>query len=127
MSKVADAHLPIKEKLGPKLPCNDSAKHMKIKRYDYETWKRKKKKNRRSLMMMKQFISQYPTIGFGVPTIHRTLPKAAIEPPHFYYENVALAHKGIWTTILRFLYDVEPEFVNSKLVSSPSTSTTDHS
>ena len=78
-------------------------------------------------MMMKQFISQYPIIGFGVPTIHRTLPKAAIEPPHFYYENVALAHKGIWTTILRFLYDVEPEFVNSKLVSSPSTSTTDHS
>ena len=44
MSKVADAHLPIKEKLGPKLPCNDSAKHMKIKRYDYKTWKRKKKK-----------------------------------------------------------------------------------
>ena len=68
-------------------------------------------------MIMKQFISQKPMIGFGVlneshPKIHRTLPEAAIRPPYFYYENVALTPKGIWATISRFLYDVEPEFID---------------
>lgn len=58
-------------------------------------------------------------IGYGVPSelcpqISRKLPKAAIGPPYFYYENVALAPKGVWSTISRFLYDVEPEFVDSK-------------
>ncbi|KAL9227117.1 hypothetical protein vseg_002850 [Gypsophila vaccaria] len=60
-----------------------------------------------------------PMIGFGVPTEHcppfrRTLPEGALGPPYFYYENVALAPKGVWDTISRFLYDVEPEFVDSK-------------
>nr|WDW19226.1 DRM protein [Humulus lupulus] len=60
-----------------------------------------------------------PMTGFGVPTepfqrVRRDLPEAAIGPPYFYYENVALAPKGVWTTISRFLYDVEPEFVDSK-------------
>ncbi|XP_044466248.1 DNA (cytosine-5)-methyltransferase DRM2 [Mangifera indica] len=59
-----------------------------------------------------------PMIGYGVPaepgSIHRTLPEAAIGPPYFYYENVALTPKGVWDTISRFLYDVEPEFVDSK-------------
>lgn len=60
-----------------------------------------------------------PMIGFGVPTeshfiTHRKLPEDAIGPPYFYYENVALAPKGVWQTISRFLYDVEPEFVDSK-------------
>lgn len=59
-------------------------------------------------------------VGFGVPNaegnmvIHRNLPEAAIGPPYFYYENVALAPKGVWDTISRFLYDVQPEFVDSK-------------
>ncbi|KAH8519214.1 hypothetical protein H0E87_000854 [Populus deltoides] len=60
-----------------------------------------------------------PMVGFGVPTepgivTRRTLSEAAIGPPFFYYENVALAPKGVWQTISRFLYDVEPEFVDSK-------------
>ncbi|GAB2229765.1 hypothetical protein Droror1_Dr00014019 [Drosera rotundifolia] len=60
-----------------------------------------------------------PMVGFGVPTdpcpiTHRKLPEAALGPPYFYYENVALAPKGVWDTISRFLYDVEPEFVDSK-------------
>ncbi|XP_057248503.1 DNA (cytosine-5)-methyltransferase DRM2 isoform X2 [Beta vulgaris subsp. vulgaris] len=60
-----------------------------------------------------------PMIGFGVPTepslpFHRRLPETALAPPYFYYENVALAPKGVWDTISRFLYDVEPEFVDSK-------------
>ncbi|KAK1373829.1 hypothetical protein POM88_030022 [Heracleum sosnowskyi] len=42
-----------------------------------------------------------PMVGYGVPTaegsivIHRNLPEAAIGPPYFYYENVALAPKGV--------------------------------
>ncbi|ONK71483.1 uncharacterized protein A4U43_C04F9120 [Asparagus officinalis] len=60
-----------------------------------------------------------PMIGFSLPfkpprITHRNLPEAAIGPPFFYYENVALAPKGVWETISRFLYDIEPEFVDSK-------------
>uniref|UniRef100_A0A0D9VNI1 DNA (cytosine-5)-methyltransferase DRM2 n=1 Tax=Leersia perrieri TaxID=77586 RepID=A0A0D9VNI1_9ORYZ len=60
-----------------------------------------------------------PMVGFGLPTdrlrsVHRNLPDEALGPPYFYYENVALAPKGVWTTISRFLYDIQPEFVDSK-------------
>ncbi|KAJ9176371.1 hypothetical protein P3X46_011690 [Hevea brasiliensis] len=59
-----------------------------------------------------------PMIGFGIPDepwriIERKLPVLAADPPYFYYENVALTPKGVWSTISRFLYDVEPEFVDS--------------
>ncbi|XP_065882212.1 DNA (cytosine-5)-methyltransferase DRM2-like [Euphorbia lathyris] len=62
---------------------------------------------------------QNPMMGFGLPTNsaivpRRTLPEAAKGPPYFYYENVALAPKGVWETISSFLYKVEPEFVDSK-------------
>ncbi|KAE8672436.1 DNA (cytosine-5)-methyltransferase DRM1 [Hibiscus syriacus] len=58
-------------------------------------------------------------IGFGVPIepnmiTQRTLPEDAIGPPYFYYENVALAPVGVWTEMSRYLYDVDPEFVDSK-------------
>ncbi|XP_058088162.1 DNA (cytosine-5)-methyltransferase DRM2-like isoform X2 [Magnolia sinica] len=57
--------------------------------------------------------------GFGVPDdpwtmTKRKIPEAAIGPPYFYYENVASTPKGVWKTISRFLYDIEPEFVDSK-------------
>ncbi|KAK9276395.1 hypothetical protein L1049_005928 [Liquidambar formosana] len=60
-----------------------------------------------------------PMVGFGLPNepwpmVHRTLPEDATGPPYFYYENVALTPKGVWSKISRFLYDVEPEFVDSK-------------
>ncbi|XP_010931603.1 DNA (cytosine-5)-methyltransferase DRM2 isoform X2 [Elaeis guineensis] len=60
-----------------------------------------------------------PMIGFGLPNqrmciANRKIPDAAIGPPYFYYENVALAPKGVWERISRFLYDIEPEFVDSK-------------
>lgn len=66
-----------------------------------------------------------PMIGFGIPAelmpedapapiLYRSLPEQATGPPYFYYENVALAPKGVWDTISRFLYDIEPEFVDSK-------------
>ncbi|XP_017245474.2 DNA (cytosine-5)-methyltransferase DRM2-like [Daucus carota subsp. sativus] len=34
-------------------------------------------------------------------------------PPYFYFENVARAPKGVWETMSNFLYDIEPEFVDS--------------
>lgn len=59
-----------------------------------------------------------PMIGFGIPDdpwpiVERKLPEVAIGPPYFYYENVALTPKGAWSKISRFLYDIEPEFVDS--------------
>ncbi|KAE8684947.1 hypothetical protein F3Y22_tig00111105pilonHSYRG00786 [Hibiscus syriacus] len=58
-------------------------------------------------------------ISFGVYTksdqiTQRTLSEDAIESPYFYYENVALAPVNVWTGILQYLFDVEPEFVDSK-------------
>ncbi|KAI3733498.1 hypothetical protein L6452_12941 [Arctium lappa] len=60
-----------------------------------------------------------PMVGFGVPrepfhVVRRTLPEAAIGPPFFYYENVALTPKGAWNRIKSFLYEIDPEFVDSK-------------
>ncbi|XP_031405610.1 DNA (cytosine-5)-methyltransferase DRM2 [Punica granatum] len=118
MSKEADALLP-EEKPQPKLSVEDFQKSKKRKHGGYESWKR-------SLLTKKPLDPDdeplrlpNPMVGFGVPTepcqqIHRNLPEAAIGPPYFYYENVALAPKGVWDTISRFLYDVEPEFVDSK-------------
>ncbi|KAE8681762.1 hypothetical protein F3Y22_tig00111309pilonHSYRG00117 [Hibiscus syriacus] len=60
-----------------------------------------------------------PMIGFGVHTkpdqiTQRTLPEDAIGASYFYYENMALAPVNIWTGISQYLFDVEPEFVDSK-------------
>lgn len=98
------------------------SKQKKRKGLDYEIWKRKKQAGlERGILTEDDETIRLPNpmIGFGVPTetfhtIQRTLPDAAVGPPYFYYENVALAPKGVWTTISRFLYDVEPEFVDSK-------------
>ncbi|KAE8666267.1 hypothetical protein F3Y22_tig00112503pilonHSYRG00201 [Hibiscus syriacus] len=58
-------------------------------------------------------------IGFGVLTepdqiTQRTLPEDAIEPPYFYHDNMVVASVGVWTKTSQYLYDVEPEFVDSK-------------
>ncbi|CAA7402280.1 unnamed protein product [Spirodela intermedia] len=60
-----------------------------------------------------------PMVGFGLPAdpqraTRRELPEGAAGPPYFYFENVALAPKGVWETMSQFLYGVEPEFVDSK-------------
>ena len=60
-----------------------------------------------------------PMVGFNLPSdrlrsVKRRLSEKAIGPPFFYYENVALAPRGVWRTISRTLYDIEPEFVDSK-------------
>ncbi|XP_044983641.1 DNA (cytosine-5)-methyltransferase DRM2-like [Hordeum vulgare subsp. vulgare] len=58
-----------------------------------------------------------PMIGFNLPgwglSLTRVLPELAIGPPYFYYENVARAPKGVWAKISRFLFDIQPEFVDS--------------
>lgn len=61
-----------------------------------------------------------PMIGFGVPNepglmTHRPvpIPDVAHEPPYFYYENVAMAPKGVWAKISSHLYEIMPEFVDS--------------
>ncbi|XP_057524243.1 DNA (cytosine-5)-methyltransferase DRM2-like isoform X2 [Amaranthus tricolor] len=92
------------------------AKHKRRKLYEYEM---RRKKQKSFLEEDEPIRLPKPMIGFGVPNMalpefRRTLPEAALSPPYFYYENVALAPKGVWDTISRFLYDVEPEFVDSK-------------
>lgn len=90
----------------------------------------RKKENMKKLMMNdddddhdstpSQFFSNpREMIGFGLPfqqprIRHRNLPEVAIGPPYFYFENVANAPSGVWETMSRFLYDIEPEFVDSK-------------
>ncbi|RYR57745.1 hypothetical protein Ahy_A05g023453 isoform B [Arachis hypogaea] len=116
MAKAEDALLPPEEKPG-------ISKLNKRRYYELEVLGRKRPKS-----CEKRIISEdddeplhlpNPMIGFGVPTEpaiikHRRLPDDAVGPPYFYYENVALAPKGVWQTISRFLYEVEPEFVDSK-------------
>jgi hypothetical protein len=59
-----------------------------------------------------------PMVGFNLPgymrSVIRMIPEQAIGPPFFYYENVALAPKGAWSEISKFLNDSQPEFVDSK-------------
>lgn len=65
---------------------------------------------------------QKKLLGFGVPgypvgQCQRQLNMFAEGPPYFYFENVASTPKGVWETISRFLYDIEPEFVDAKYFS----------
>ncbi|XP_076909900.1 DNA (cytosine-5)-methyltransferase DRM2-like [Bidens hawaiensis] len=101
-------------------PKNACGMNWKQKRKLYALEARKRKKLKGPLTKEDEVIRlPKPMIGYGVPSqsrviTHRILPDAAIGPPFFYYENVALAPKGVWDTISRFLYDVKPEFVDSK-------------
>ncbi|KAF6139644.1 hypothetical protein GIB67_033648 [Kingdonia uniflora] len=87
-----------------------------------EFWRRKQKQSYKKQAKSPDYedIVHLPKlmIGFGVPDhplhmSHRTLPKSAVGPPYFYFENVAWTPKGVWTTISRFLYNIEPEFIDS--------------
>lgn len=118
MAKAEDALLPPEEK--PRY--SDLAKVNKRRFYEYEVLGRKKPRSCEKKIISEDDEALHlpnPMVGFGVPTestfiTHRKIPDDAIGPPYFYYENVALAPKGVWQTISRFLYDVEPEFVDSK-------------
>ncbi|VAI61655.1 unnamed protein product [Triticum turgidum subsp. durum] len=70
-----------------------------------------------------QMLLPNPMVGFNLPgyrrpSVMRMLPQQAIGPPFFYYENVARTPRGVWETISRFLYDIEPEFVDSMHLSA---------
>lgn len=57
--------------------------------------------------------------GFSIPNgpcpvVARKLPSKVAGQPYFYFENVAIAPKGVWSKLSRFLFDIEPEFVDSK-------------
>lgn len=109
MAREADCYLP-EDDLKPKHLYSGNSTNKKRKFYEMC---RKKNVTEETIRLPN------PMIGFGVPSQHpehinRSLPEAARGPPYFYYENVALAPKGVWDTISRFLYEVEPEFVDSK-------------
>lgn len=64
-----------------------------------------------------------PMVEFGLPMdparqLFRNLPKEARGPPYFYYGNVPLIPSYIWETASRFLYNILPEFVDSKYFSA---------
>ncbi|KAL6007033.1 DNA (cytosine-5-)-methyltransferase [Asimina triloba] len=93
----------------------------KKKKMFYQSWEKEYEKNIIADEGNRPIDFCIPTdmVGFGVPDeprarTQRTIPDAATGPPYFYYDNVALAPKGVWRTISRFLYDIEPEFVDSK-------------
>ncbi|KAL5080015.1 hypothetical protein RYX36_008436 [Vicia faba] len=120
--KSEDALLPPEEK--PQ--CNGHTKPRKRSLYECEVLGRKRPKvleKRTSCDDEDEAQALHlpnPMVGFGIPTdpssiiTYRRLPHDASGPPYFYYENVALTPKGVWQTISRFLYDVEPEYVDSK-------------
>ncbi|KAF8378273.1 hypothetical protein HHK36_029612 [Tetracentron sinense] len=124
MARADDAHLgelPHEDESGPSHVHGDPPKDKKRKFFEDERWERKKHRAYEKKHMDDDETIRLPNpmIGFGIPDepwhmSHRTLPEPAIGPPYFYYENVALAPKGVWNTISRFLYDIEPEFVDSK-------------
>lgn len=61
----------------------------------------------------KQLMIRYGVPNAGIKTVHREIPAAGKGPPYFYYENVAYTTKGAWENMSRFLYEIEPEFVDS--------------
>ncbi|CAM8955331.1 unnamed protein product [Rhodiola kirilowii] len=116
MARASDIHFIEQEEKKPSVGCLSKLKRRKNQDYDAL----RKKRHRFGSEEDDELIRlPKPMIGFGVPTesfetVHRTIPEAAKGPPYFYYENVALTPKGVWNTISRFLFDIEPEFVDSK-------------
>ncbi|KAK8710240.1 hypothetical protein V6N13_145574 [Hibiscus sabdariffa] len=116
MAKADDALYPVDDRR----PFCDDFGYKKRRNSGYNVGKRKQVKLEKKLPndIEEALHLPNPMIGFGIPTesgrITRiTLPEAAAGPPYFYFENVALAPKGVWRTMSRFLYEVEPEFVDS--------------
>ncbi|GLU11288.1 hypothetical protein SLE2022_280450 [Rubroshorea leprosula] len=117
MAKAADSLFPIEVYPRPKPSGNDELK-LKKRRFENDPWKSKKQMRLEMSEDDEALHLPNPMIGFGIPTdpchvTNRILTESAIGPPYFYYENVALAPKGVWNTISRFLYDIQPEFVDS--------------
>lgn len=118
MAKATDSEFPLA--VYPKPPSFPEDLNHKKRHLDYDHWN--------SIKQIKletdgdeETLHLHPNAmtGFGVPSdrclvTSRRLSGPARGPPYFYYENVAIAPKGVWDTMSRFLYDVQPEFVDSK-------------
>ncbi|KAM0924414.1 hypothetical protein ACQ4PT_004905 [Festuca glaucescens] len=106
--------------------CSDSLGGRKKARLMEESKKKRKRyggeaQGSRSPLDEESMPLPRPMVGFNLPgdmlrTLSRRLPKQAIGPPYFYFENVALAPKGAWAKFSRFLYDIGPEFLDSKYI-----------
>nr|AVP26965.1 domains-rearranged methyltransferase [Salvia miltiorrhiza] len=57
-----------------------------------------------------------PTIS--LPNACRSLSDGVAKPPYFLYGNVTSLSPGSWAKICKFLYSVQPEFVDSHLFSA---------
>ncbi|CAL9014625.1 unnamed protein product [Prunus brigantina] len=115
-ARAEDVNFPLEEKPRP----NHAYKKRKLLEYEMLKKKRQMRLGNQTTGEDDETVHlPNPMVGFGIPSepclkTQRNLPEGARGPPYFYYENVALAPKGVWTTISRFLYDVQPEFVDSK-------------
>ncbi|XP_051114867.1 DNA (cytosine-5)-methyltransferase DRM2-like isoform X2 [Andrographis paniculata] len=112
LSREENCHL--EDDLKARFICNGSSKNKKRKLHEMR---------RKNEMAEETIRLPNPMIGFGIPSmqpekVDRFIPESERGPPYFYYENVALAPKGVWDTISRFLYEIEPEFVDSKYFSA---------
>ncbi|KAK8586923.1 hypothetical protein V6N13_085938 [Hibiscus sabdariffa] len=118
MAKASDALFPVEDRK----PFLNDPNYKKRRNSGYDLWKKKKQMKLDKKLLNEDDHAVHlpnPMVGFGVPTepdlvTQRTLPEDAIGPPYFYYENVALAPVGVWSEMSRYLYDVTPEFVDSK-------------
>ncbi|KAE8708034.1 shaggy-related protein kinase epsilon [Hibiscus syriacus] len=118
MAKAADALLSGEYR---KPLCNDP-NYKQRRNLGYDLWKKKKHRKLEKKLLNEDDHAVHlsiPMIGSGVPTepdqiTQRTLPKDAIESSYFYYDHMALALVNVWTGISQYLFDVEPEFVDSK-------------
>ncbi|KAG7550732.1 Ubiquitin-associated domain [Arabidopsis thaliana x Arabidopsis arenosa] len=97
-------------------PMNNSKK-----RRTYNEPQRRERKPNTAMASDQLIYLPKEMIGFGVPNrpglmMNRPVPvpDIACGPPFFYYENVAMTPKGVWATISSHLYDIVPEFVDSK-------------
>ncbi|KAE8664958.1 DNA (Cytosine-5)-methyltransferase DRM1/2 isoform 2 [Hibiscus syriacus] len=117
MAKATDALLMVEDRNSL---CNDS-NYKQRGNLGYDLWKRKKQRKLEKKLLNEDDHVHFsnPMIGFEVLTepgqiTQRTLPEDNIGFPYFYYENVALAPVNVWTGISQYLFDVEPDFVDSK-------------
>lgn len=54
------------------------------------------------------------------PNRARCLNRVVAKPPYFFYGNIANISYDVWAKISKFLYDLEPEFVNTQFFSAVS-------
>ncbi|PIA31386.1 hypothetical protein AQUCO_05000052v1 [Aquilegia coerulea] len=115
--------IPNDDEMRPDQRCGFPPTDQKRKKLFAEKFKRKlemgRSDSKESKKNRKESIEEHDRIriprhmiGFGIPneprpTFQRKLPKEAIGPPYFYFENVAYTPTGVWDTISRFLYEIE--------------------